>query len=175
MNFRGHLIGGAVSGLALVLPLAGFYQAQMPGGVGSSMHFKLLGTTLIFSLFPDLDIQSIPQRWFYRSILILLLYLGYLEAYKLALFVSIVAILPLLSGHRGWTHRLWAPLFSPIFLAILYEYFMSQSRFFYKFSLQKAIHSVLLHKWFVFAACVGWFTHLCLDYLPKKLPKKIKI
>ena len=48
------------------------------------------GTALFFSLFPDLDTSSVPQRWFFRLVFFSLLYLGWTERYELATLVGVV-------------------------------------------------------------------------------------
>lgn len=162
MNFKGHLIGGIV---ASTLVVTGFWTAGHYIGVTATP--ALLGkaalATLFFSLFPDLDVQSVPQKWFYRSLLIVFLYLAYLKKFKLATLFAILGILPLLSYHRGWTHQIWSMIWFPFLLAVAYEYLLSQESFWYSFSIDHVVEYLKTYHWLIISTTVGWATHLFLD------------
>lgn len=75
---------------------------------------------LLFGLWPDVDIKSRSQQFFYTVLFVLnaslILFLQrYLEAAVLGLF----AMLPILSRHRGWTHSKFTMILLPsLFLVI---------------------------------------------------------
>ena len=73
MTFKGHLTGGILAGIG-VTGLAARW------GYIPSADYRIwaavCGTTVFFSLFPDLDTASVPQRWFFRAVFMALIYLG---------------------------------------------------------------------------------------------------
>ena len=111
MNFSSHLIGGtiaagAVAGYMLYQYQDSFYTAVFAGGA-----------TWLGAQFPDLDVGSIPARWFGRigalAVLILSGYGVLAQAPGLLLISSAIGFLALcMHGmkHRGPTHKYWFPL-----------------------------------------------------------------
>ena len=162
MNFKGHCIGGVIASGVVMM---GFWR--MGHHVGVSTNPELLAkagvATLFFSLFPDLDVQSVPQKWFYRGLFCLFIYLAYLKKFKLVTLFAILGILPLLSHHRGWTHQLSSLIWFPCLLAVVYEYFLSQESFWYSFSLSHVLEYLKEYHWLIISTTVGWATHLFLD------------
>ncbi|MCZ6552931.1 MAG: metal-dependent hydrolase [SAR324 cluster bacterium] len=109
MNFKAHLAAGAVTGAAVatVALAAGFVDT-----IGEAGALAALGTG--FALFPDLDTASIPQRWFYRGMAAAIVALILTGRWQSAALLGLVALLPLLHHHRGWTHRWWAVPLVPL-------------------------------------------------------------
>jgi hypothetical protein len=66
-----------------------------------------LACALAGALFPDIDIKSKGQKYFYWVIFILLVGLAIQERLDLFMVVSIGAIIPMLVRHRGLFHNLW--------------------------------------------------------------------
>lgn len=160
MNFRGHLIGGMVVGVTLA------ESAARLGGIPSTDRhtwFAVCATTLFFSLLPDLDTSSVPQRWFFRLVFIGLLYLGWNKRYELATLVGILAIMPLLDHHRGWMHWKWTPLFVPLLASVGYEYWRARQSWFIAFSWSNVQGMLDGYAIFVLASIAGWYCHLILD------------
>lgn len=162
MNFKGHITGGLISGTILA-------TATFIGNGSSGLFdplksvFSVYGITVFFSLFPDVDISSIGQRWFYRAVFILLLYLGYQKYYEIATLASIIAITPILGHHRGWTHSYFPALLIPLLIASLYEYSLTKNHFFTGESLLRIYKHMRNHQWLITACIIGWYTHLFLD------------
>ncbi len=104
---------------------------------------QIFAVALFFSLFPDLDISSIPQRWFFRGIFVVLLILGYYERFEEATLLAIVAITPLLNNHRSWTHNFFSVLLFPVVIAGIYEYLLTKEKIF-KVSQWIGSHSIWL-------------------------------
>ena len=78
MTFKGHLSGGIVAGITLTgLAVRWGY---IPGA-DYRVWAAVCGATVFFSLFPDLDTASVPQRWFFRGVFMALVYLGWNERY----------------------------------------------------------------------------------------------
>lgn len=126
MNFAGHAIGAGVAGIIAAGCLLFFGIQLIPALIG--------GAALWFGgQFPDLDIGSIPGRWFGRVGFFLSVALLSWGNYALNMFlVNIAALIGLLAlflmgiKHRGPTHKYWTPLFliavaflGPIFAAYL--------------------------------------------------------
>ena len=106
---------------------------------------------MLFALFPDVDTNSKAQDIFYWLVFIvdvLLIWNGYLAA---AAFLGLIAMLPILAHHRGWTHAKWAMFVVPlpiVLVPLLYS-------------------DTLLPIAVVYygAAVTGYFSHLLLDGL----------
>ena len=106
-GFRGHLIGGTVTYLA-ILQYIKFMQPSVPVIV-SGFVFCIIG-----SLFPDIDIKSKGQKLFYSLALVVLCCFLYYERTDLFIGLSLLAIVPLLVKHRGLFHQLWFLIFVSI-------------------------------------------------------------
>lgn len=158
MTFRGHLVGGTVFGVAAA---GGATAARLiaPGDYGAALGVG--ATALFFSLFPDLDTSSVPQRWFFRAVFAALVYLGWRSQYELATLIALVALLPVLDQHRGWTHGRWSPLVMPVVLGGIYELWRWPQGDIDVGAGAGPMEPV--HLAFVLAAIAGWYGHLLLD------------
>jgi membrane-bound metal-dependent hydrolase YbcI (DUF457 family) len=158
-NWRGHTVGGAILGAAYIAALqaAPHNIAEHNKGLldNYEMLVGLMVICVLFALWPDIDTNSKGQDIFFAIAFIadiLLIYNGRIEA---AAYLGLIAMTPILSKHRGWTHTKWAMLLVPAPLIIVpYLYRPSV--------LQPAL---LLYG----AAVVGYFSHLLLDGLITKL------
>lgn len=167
MNFRGHLIGGIAVGVAVA------ETAAQLGYIARADHriwAGVCGTAVFFSLFPDLDTSSVPQRWFFRLVFAALLYLGWVERYELATLVGLLSVLPLLDHHRGWTHWKLSPLIVPVLLGAVYEYWRARHTWFGAFSWTNVQILLEAHLVFLVACMTGWYAHLVLDGRFKLFP-----
>ncbi|NKB68814.1 MAG: hypothetical protein GKR89_17245 [Candidatus Latescibacteria bacterium] len=160
MTFKGHAIGGALAGVGLVG--LGVHWGYIGWGE-YRLWAQVWGTTLFFSLFPDLDTASVPQRWFFRLVFAVLVYLGWNEYYELATLVGLLSLLPLLDHHRGWTHWKISPLLVSLLLGIVYEYWRVRTVWFGTFSWENVEQLIQGHLIFLAACIIGWYTHLLLD------------
>jgi len=160
MNFKGHFCSGAVVavGVAVGTTNLGYIEAD-----DLNTQVAVAGTTLFFSLFPDFDTSSVPQRWFFRLDFCSLFYLGWTERYELATLVGILSLLPLLDHHRGWTHWKISPLAVSVLLGAVYEYWRARHAFLGEFSWGNVQTLIEGHWIFLFACIIGWYTHLLLD------------
>jgi hypothetical protein len=70
--------------------------------------------TLAGSLFPDIDIKSKGQKYFYYIILILFVLLMGHGKYQMLSCISFIIITPMLSRHRGIFHSVWLLIVLPI-------------------------------------------------------------
>ena len=110
MNFQANVIGGAIAGT-----VAGITVLSL--GMGLEAVLFAFGAALAGALFPDLDVSSIPARWFGRlGFGFALLFLGMglaLESTKLLLTGTAPGLLALICmgmKHRGPIHKYWLPL-----------------------------------------------------------------
>lgn len=111
-GFRGHLIGGTITYLAILQ----YIQPMQPSAsiIASGFIFCIIG-----SLFPDVDIKSKGQKLFYTLTLCGLCYFLYYERTDLFIGLSLVATVPLLVKHRGLFHKLWFLIFISITTGLL--------------------------------------------------------
>lgn len=103
-GYKGHLTGGlaafgvtyaaiTVSKVVIItsiIPVAGWLLCTLAG-----------------SLFPDIDVKSKGQNYFYWFVLAALIYLTYQKQFMPLAFLSIAATMPMLVRHRGIFHNIW--------------------------------------------------------------------
>lgn len=154
-GYKGHTIGGFAAATVytsamLFVPVQQFaeYAHLLRDWQPLAAVFIL---AMLFALFPDVDTKSKGQGIFYWVAFlldVLLIANHYLQA---AAYLGVVAMLPLLSRHRGWTHSKWSMVVVPLpIIAIPYLYD------------EKLLKISLV---FYGAAVVGYFSHLLLDGL----------
>lgn len=154
-NYKGHIIGGLV--------LTGIYAAAI--SFAPIEHFAesaqllqdwqvaagVFVVGILFGLFPDVDTNSKAQDIFFGIIFpvdILLIWGGYIQA---AAYLGLIAMLPIITHHRGWTHSKWAMFLVPLPILVV-PYLYSES----------ALPIAIVYYG---AAVVGYFSHLLLDGL----------
>ncbi|MGK5094683.1 hypothetical protein WDW89_22065 [Deltaproteobacteria bacterium TL4] len=176
MNFSGHFAGGIVAGggitLVAIASQAVVLNAETlnqlvnnPLNAHNSIvvWMGLFLTTVFMSLFPDLDTGSIPQRWFFRIVFILLIFLYFKKWMDIFAVVAFSALLPVVHKHRGWTHWKITPWLIALFLGIILEYFRAKASWFQGFSWGN-VEGLLRKYWLYVVACItGHYTHLLLD------------
>lgn len=133
-----------MGGILLLLAIAlGIYAGD------SLMLFLLVVTCLAGALFPDIDTSSVGQRLFYLILLVVDIWLIASGEYRWAAYLGAVAIIPILSPHRGWTHEVWAAIVVPLPLLLVPWLLMDQP-------LEQCLPLAL-------AFSAGYFSHLLLD------------
>jgi uncharacterized metal-binding protein len=105
-GYKGHLVGGVIT---FGIVFACMYTSQ----VTTATALEWLGFTLAGSLFPDIDIKSKGQKYFYWIFLALFLWLIYQKMHRLLAATSVVAIAPMLARHRGLFHKTWFVVGAP--------------------------------------------------------------
>jgi membrane-bound metal-dependent hydrolase YbcI (DUF457 family) len=108
-NYQGHLYAGTVTFLLFLGAL--IFWFFIPSELELLMLF---GICLFAALLPDIDTKSVGQKLFYRALFILDMLLIASQRYKEAALLGLVAMLPILGKHRGWTHTLWAAFLLPL-------------------------------------------------------------
>ncbi len=109
-NYKGHLVGGAAAYTLLFILLR---NSVTPSFItaGEWLVFALAG-----ALFPDIDIKSRGQKYFYRIVLLLFFILIIQKQFELLAFGSILATIPMLVRHRGIFHKLWFVILMPMLI-----------------------------------------------------------
>lgn len=126
-NYKKHLVGGGIAYFIVLLFIFPRYHAPITTAA-EWLLFSLAG-----SLFPDIDIKSKGQRYFYWLILLILILLLYSERYIALSVISIAATIPMLSKHRGLFHKIWFLIGAPVgvwYIAALNYPSLSQALFF---------------------------------------------
>lgn len=113
-NFKGHLIAGSISSVALA---AGSYY--LTGDVLLSTSWG--SCVFIGSLAPDIDTGSIPSRIFAISGIIISAFLLYIGMTREAALIGIVYMAFSSDKHRGFTHG-WMLIIATMCLGILGAY-----------------------------------------------------
>jgi membrane-bound metal-dependent hydrolase YbcI (DUF457 family) len=155
-GYKGHLAGATLFGLGYVAILGYAFTVDAAYGQFSGLQqlgypLSLLVLALLFGLWPDVDINSKGQRVFYSIFLVTDLFLIATERFRAAAYLGLVAILPVLSRHRGWTHTWWAMLLVPSPLLILPYLHVPERPF--------------IGLPFYGAAVVGYLSHLVMDWI----------
>jgi hypothetical protein len=102
-NYKGHLFGGMV-GFGLVIFFCSLHLAPCASLI--EWGVCVLGG----SLFPDIDTKSKGQKLLYLGISAVLIYCVIYRKFKTAVAIACIAMLPLLSKHRGIFHHFWCIL-----------------------------------------------------------------
>jgi hypothetical protein len=152
-GYKGHIAGAVVVNAAYVGAVHAFSPATITDTANllsdTQMLAGLFVIAILFGLWPDVDTNSKGQDIFYGMAFIadvLLLASGRVEA---AAILGLLAMTPILSKHRGWTHSKLAMILVPApFLIVPYLY------------RPEILHVALL---IYGAAVAGYFSHLLLD------------
>ncbi len=160
-NYKGH-VAGAVGVFALYFgALALVFSVDRAYARFSEVELVaypavLLGLTVMFGLWPDVDTNSKGQNLFYGIFFLVDAVLIATRRFEYAAYLGLFCILPVISKHRGWTHTFWAMLLIPApFLALPYVLFPERP---------------LAGLPFYGAAVVGYFSHLFMDGLVVRPP-----
>lgn len=154
-NYKGHIAGGAV--FTGVYTLAMFYAPVERLAEYAHLLYDWQAMTavfvigMLFALFPDVDTNSKGQDLFYWIIFPLDLLLIYAGQFQAAAYLGLIAILPILTHHRGWTHSKWAMFLIPLPIIIVP----------YLYNDDVLPISLVYYG----AAVTGYFSHLFLDGL----------
>ncbi len=122
-GYKGHIAAGLIFGVLLIAGLAfsPLVSALEPIELVRDAVI-VLWLAVLFALFPDVDIKSKGQILFYRIFVLLDIVLLTQKLFIEAALLGFLAMLPIISKHRGWTHSIWAMVFvpSPILLVPMY-------------------------------------------------------
>lgn len=109
-GYKGHIAGGTVAGVAYAAVITSVVEVanfNVSFGLKDQWLFPaiLVTLTILFGLWPDIDTNSKGQDIFFSGMFLLNLYLIYEKQYQLSAFLGLLAMLPILGKHRGWTHN----------------------------------------------------------------------
>jgi len=141
---KGHLVGGFIFILVLLHTITHYFYR--PNLLELILYIAI---GLMFAVWPDVDIKSYGQKFFYIVFFMVDLFLIFSEEYEIAAYFGLIIILPILAKHRGWTHSIPAMFLIPSPF-LLYPIYVSQS---FDFS---------GGPYYAFAV-TGYFSHLVLD------------
>ena len=145
-GYKGHLVGGALTGAAVLGGLVWTGAYALPG----MPQLAVMGAlALLGSLFPDVDTDSRGQHIFYLTLAVLDFALIVQGHYKWAAVLGFAAMFPAIGSHRGRTHTRWAMRLVPLPLALFPVWLYGAS-----FRAMAPFYG---------AAVVGYFSHLMLD------------
>lgn len=113
--YKGHLLGGFVSGVSLLFLLSKTVVYSLP--VLTALEWLLCA--LAGALFPDVDTKSKGQKYFYWLISALILLSFYKGHLYCAAYLMLFSILPLIVRHRGLFHCTWFLIVVPLGAAAL--------------------------------------------------------
>jgi hypothetical protein len=97
-NYKGHLWGGLVAYMTVMLVVVKMSPSLVTGA-------EWLLCALAGALFPDIDIKSKGQKYFYWVFFVLFLFLFYRKQYGVLSCSSLFMFTPMLVRHRGIFHR----------------------------------------------------------------------
>ena len=146
-NFAGHATAGILT--SSIFGGALLYTKTKVGFDANDIIIPS-ASMLIFSLFPDIDIKSIPSKIFYSIILMVLGYCYINGLHQLGILIAMISLIPQLVSHRGIFH-------SPVTAIIL-----PSSVFYLKYIGVIDLNLAIL---IYIASVIGYCVHLTLDRL----------
>lgn len=154
-SYRGHIVGGIAAGAASIAVLSWLPVEQSAEAARLLYDWQVFVAffvlSVLFALFPDVDTNSKGQDIFFGLAFFVDVLLILNGKYQAAAYLGLIAMLPIISHHRGWTHSKWAMFIVPsplIILPALYN--------------EKLVLAALVY---YIASVSGYFSHLLLDGL----------
>jgi len=155
-GYKGHLAGAALFAIGYLAALGYAFSIDIAYRQYTALEqvgypLALVVLTLLFGLWPDVDTNSKGQQIFYTIFFVTDVFLIVTERFRAAAYLGLVALLPVLSRHRGWTHTWWAMLLVPSPFLILPYLHMPERP--------------LIGLPFYGAAVTGYLSHLVIDWI----------
>lgn len=154
-NYKGHIGGGLVLSTAYLVILNIFSVERLVEHTGVLRDWQVLFAVfviaMLFALFPDVDTNSKAQDIFFWIIFPIDIMLIWQGSFQAAAYLGLIAMLPIIGHHRGWTHKKWAMVIIPLPILVVP----------YLYNKQILLTSIIYYG----AAVVGYFSHLLLDGL----------
>ena len=108
-GYKGHIVGGVVAYALLFFILKHQTDSLL-------VYAQWFGCALAGALFPDIDVKSKGQKYFYWLVLAAVLYLICSLRFEMIAVISVLSITPMLSKHRGLFHEPWFVIMIPLLL-----------------------------------------------------------
>lgn len=140
-GYKGHLAGGLFAYFVLMSVSLLYFRPTLFTAIEWSF-FALAG-----SLFPDVDTKSKGQKYFYRLIAVLLIFLAVRAQWRELATVSLIATLPLLVSHRGLFHRLWFIILFPAAIAFGISLYFPNCEHMIKYDYLFFVAGAISHLW----------------------------
>ena len=152
-GYKGHIVGALVCTGVAVTAVSTF-APQLFGETAGILSrtqtvVALMVVGVMFGLWPDVDTNSMGQNFFFGIAFladIILIANGRLEA---AAYLGLLAMMPIIGKHRGWTHTFWAMVLVPLPVVVVP----------YMHNAEVLPASLLVYG----AAVIGYFSHMLLD------------
>jgi hypothetical protein len=111
-GYKGHCVGGVIAfGLLLFILVPAIIKQPSLVTMMEWLLFALAG-----SLFPDIDIKSKGQKYFYYVIFLFFMILAMNRRFEILSCFSFIIITPMLARHRGIFHSPWFVTTMPLLL-----------------------------------------------------------
>jgi len=143
-GYKGHLVGGVIVYGLLFFGLMSIVRPSMLTSC-EWLLFALAG-----SLFPDIDIKSKGQKYFYYVIFLFFIVLAMRQRFEVLTCFSFVAIVPMLARHRGIFHSPRFVIAIPLILWIMVAVSMPKISGQFFFDILFFITGALSHLWLDF-------------------------
>lgn len=144
-GYKGHLVGGVLAFGLLFFVLAGVIVQPSMVTMVEWLLFTLAG-----ALFPDIDIKSKGQKYFYYVIFLFFIILAVRQRYEMLSCFSFVIITPMLARHRGVFHSPRFIVAMPLILWIMVSMSMPQVSKQFFFDMLFFMIGALSHLWLDF-------------------------
>lgn len=139
-GYKGHVVGGCVAGGVLLVLLQQYCTSP-------ALALQWLVCCLAGSLFPDIDVKSKGQHYFYWIIIAVLCVCIVRRNFYALSVCSVLALMPMLSRHRGLFHRGWFIIVLPLTIWMMgMHYHPAYATYFFKHTLF-FITGALSHLW----------------------------
>lgn len=122
--------------------------------------FFLVSVAVLFSLWPDVDTNSVGQDIFYSLFFIIDGVLIFLKFFEIAAYFGLFTLIPVLGKHRGWTHTKIAVVLIPLPIVVIPCFMLNEI--------------VFVGVPYYLAAVFGYMSHLLMDGILFKKSKKKK-
>lgn len=153
-GYRGHIAGAGLFGAGYLGLLSTVFSINLLAYNGAHLKgwqyiIALLVLAVSFGIWPDVDTNSIAQNIFFAGLFVINIILILNHRLEASAYLGLIAMLPILGKHRGWTHSFIAMFLVPLPL-VLGPYLFNPGNWYYALT-------------YYGAGVVGYFSHLFFD------------
>lgn len=152
-NYKGHLIGGIVT-YALFFYLVAYAWEPSHLIAGEWLFFTLAG-----ALFPDIDVKSKGQKYFYHFAFLFFILLAVRGQFHMLTCCSFIIITPMLVRHRGIFHSPRFVIAMPLIVWLCASMAMPQCTYTFFYDTLFFI--------------IGALSHVTLDFGPRQMLSRL--
>ncbi|HZM64591.1 MAG TPA: metal-dependent hydrolase [Candidatus Saccharimonadales bacterium] len=154
-GYKGHIVGAVAANTVYLAGVKVLPNDLLERSNISLQDWQLLiglfVVAILFGLFPDVDTNSVGQNLFFGIAFVAMIVLIVTGKFEPAAYLGLLAMMPIVGKHRGWTHHKLAMVLVPLPIVII-PYLNNQ-------------HIWTLGLLIYGAAVAGYFSHLLLDGL----------